>query len=112
MKRHFNQLIQEIEYEGEKFIPMVKIAALAFNYNEQTVLKNAKFWINKSYDCSAWHIFDLYQLDTNIKKGLLQIWDDYTISTYIEINHKTHLGYFCNQVKVFQLLTKWGFITS
>jgi hypothetical protein len=40
--RPFDELIKEIEFDGEKFIPAQKIAALCFNYNEKAVKNKAK----------------------------------------------------------------------
>lgn len=43
--RPFDDLIKEIEFEGERFIPAQKIAALCFNYNEKAVKNKAKMWV-------------------------------------------------------------------
>ena len=55
--RPFDDLIKEIEFDGEKFIPAQKIAALCFNYNEKAVKNKAEMWVNNSYDYNMWYVF-------------------------------------------------------
>ena len=112
-KRPFEDLINVIEFNGEKFIPAKKIAALCFNYNEKTVECEAKMWVNDSYDCRMW-----YSFETNILRPIkhecsIGISRDFDISIYnkngeIKLNARPA----SNQVEIFKNLIKWGFIST
>lgn len=112
--RPFDDLIKEIEFDGEKFIPAQKIAALCFNYKDNAVKQNPKMWVNASYDYSMW-----YQFETNIMKPLkhecsIGISRNFDITTYFKIGAeeaKKNIGMPAyNQVEIMKNLIKWGFI--
>lgn len=109
--RHFEDLIKEIEVDGKKFIPMVEIAQLCFNYNEDAVRNDATMFVNSGYDFAA-----KYRFVTKIAGGctcLVLIFRDFTIWTDIQVNKnpkEASVRPAANQVKIFFLLLKWGFI--
>ena len=106
--REFDDLIKEIEVNGEKFIPVIKIAALAFNYNENAVQKKSKSWVNDSYDCACWHTFEPKIIEGH--KCMLHIWRDFCIGNYHVIGETKTEFPSSNQVKIFKLLQEWNFI--
>ncbi|MFA7307609.1 MAG: hypothetical protein WC026_13155 [Hyphomicrobium sp.] len=114
--RPFDDLIKEIEFEGEKFIPSAKIAALCFNYNEKAVKYKAKFWINNSYDYMLWYNFETKILAPKKMSCYIGIDRSFNISMDFIIDGKkpmTNTGTpVYNQIKIVKLLIKWGFIAK
>lgn len=112
--RNFVDLINEIEIDGEKFIPIQKIAALAFNYNDNCVKNNFNVWINNSYDFAIYYTFETNILKPKKHLCKVMIFRNYDICTYIEIDNKkseSNIGIpACNQIEIFNNLRKWNFI--
>jgi hypothetical protein len=114
--RPFTDLIQEIEVDGQKFIPAAKIAALCYNYNEKTVKNKVRMWINESYDCALWYNFETKILAPKKHHCYFSISRNFDITTYMTIDNeslKSNVGMpASNQVKIVQLLIKWGFVPA
>ncbi len=111
--RPFEDLIKEIEVDGEKFIPAQKIAALCFNYSGQTVQHKAQMWVNSSYDCAMWYLFETKILQPKKHLCSVGIYRSFDIRTYHEFDDsKQKSGAMppCNQVEIVKLLIKWGFV--
>ena len=112
--RPFEDLIKEIEFEGEKFVPAQKIAALCFNYNEKTVKNKAQMWVNSTYDCRMWYLFETNILKPKKHQCSIGISRNFDISTYHRIGEeepKSNVGMPpSNQVEIVKNLIKWGFI--
>lgn len=108
--RPFNDLINEIEVDGERFIPAQKIAALCYNYNEEAVKSNVEMWVNDSYDCAMWYVFE----SPFKKRWSIGIYRNYDIRIYYKIPgvESSNAGMpACNQVEIITNLMRWGFIT-
>lgn len=112
--RPFGDLINEIEFEGEKFMPAAKIAALCFNYNDKTVNNKAMCWINDCYDYMMWYNFETNILSPKTHHCYIGIDRDYNIKMNMRIDNKdadSNIGMpVCNQIEIVKLLMKWGFI--
>lgn len=112
--RPFEDLIMEIEFDGEKFIPAQKIAALCFNYNEKTVKNKAKMWVNNSYDYTMWYVFQTNILKPKKHQCSIGIGRDFDIRTYHIIGDeepKSNVGMPpSNQVEIVKNLIRWGFV--
>lgn len=113
--RPFEDLINEIEFDGEKFIPIEKIVALAFNYNENAVKYEAKMWINHSYDYAAHYMFETKILEPKSHKCSVVIFKNFDIWIYhkIDNNESNNTGIpASNQVEIVKNIIKWGFIKN
>ncbi len=111
--RPFTDLIVEIEFEGEKFIPAAKIAELCFNYNEKTVAREAQMWVNEGYDCAMWYKFKTGMAGGEhlCSMGINRSFDIRTYHKFGKEAEQNSVGWApCNQVEIFKLLLKWGFI--
>jgi hypothetical protein len=109
--RPFDDLIKEIEFEGEKFIPAEKIAALCFNYNEKAVKNKAKMWVNNSYDYTMWYVFQTNILKPNKHQCSIGISRNFDVSIYHKIGDKSNIGMPpSNQVETVKNLIRWGFV--
>jgi hypothetical protein len=112
--RPFTDLIKEIEFEGKKFIPAQKIAALCFNYNEKAVKNKCQMWVNESYDCRMWYLFQTNILKPKKHQCSIGISRNFDISTYHRIGDeepKSNVGMPpSNQVDIVKNLMRWGFI--
>lgn len=104
--RPFSDLIEEIEIDGERFIPITKIAKLAFNDHNPEKPNNIKIWINKDYDGRAWYISKLM---TDIDR-LISIDQNFDVRKYYETQKKTYEQAPANQMQIFRELVKWGFL--
>lgn len=112
--RPFDDLIKQIEFEGEKFIPAQKIAALCFNYNEEVVNNKAKMWVNNSYDYTMWYVFQTNILKPKKHQCSIGISRNFDVSTYHRIGDeepKSNVGMSpSNQVEIVKNLIRWGFV--
>lgn len=112
--RPYSDLIKEIEYNGERFIPAQKIAALAFGYDEAVVENNAKMWRNDTYDFCTWYQFDTTLLMPMTHRCSLGISINLDITLYQVFgdNRSTNTHSFppVNQAEIFKNLISWGFI--
>ena len=112
--RPFDDLIEEIEFDGEKFIPAQKIAALCFNYNEKAVKNKAKMWVNNSYDYTMWYVFQTNILKPKKHQCSIGISRNFDVSTYHRIGDeepKSNVGMPpSNQVEIVKNLIRWGFV--
>lgn len=111
--RAFEDLIKEIEFEGDKFIPAQKIASLCFNYNDKAVKRKARMWVNDGYDYMMWYNFETTILKPKSHKcavGISRLFDIRTYH-YIDDCKDSNVGHpACNQVEIVKCLVKWGFI--
>jgi len=110
--RPFEDLIEVIECNGEVLIPAEKIAQLCFNYNEKTVRKEYRMWVNDSYDHTMWYSFETDILKP--RKHLCSIGIDrfFNVKTYHKIEgvKSSNCGMpASNQVEIVGLLARWGF---
>jgi hypothetical protein len=103
MKRPFEDLILEIEYDGIKIVPIKEIAKLATNVNEEKIKHEAKYWINDGYDYGCWYRFYFEYFDDRI---LIGISHTFNVSKRIG-NNVVDVS---NQVKIFKFLTELNFI--
>ena len=110
--RPLDDLISEIEIDGEKFIPMHRIAALCFNYNVDTVKNEAKMFINDGYDYNLWYSFETNILLPKKHTCYISVSRTYDIRIYHEIDgiKSDTADSHSNQVKVIKYLRNWGFI--
>ena len=110
--RPFTDLITEIEIDNEVFVPIQKIAALCFNYNEEVVKNKAKMWVNESYDMRAWFTFETNILKPKNHQCSVAIDRNFDITIYHKVNQESsNTGMSpSNQVGIFKNLIKWGFI--
>ena len=108
--RAFEDLIKEIEYENEKFVPIYEIVYLCFNFNEEAVKNNHKMWINDYYDNCLWYCFE-QPFDGRIIQRMIKITKDFSIYKYTKIGdiEETYQGV-SNQLEIFRKLKKWDFI--
>lgn len=83
--RPFDDLIREIEFNGERFIPAQRIAALCFNYNEDSVKNCAEMWINNGYDHKMWYVFQTNILKPKRHECSMSISRLFNISIYHKI---------------------------
>ena len=113
--RPFEDLIREIDFNGERFIPAQRIASLCFNYNEDTVKNCAKMWINNGYDYKMWYVFQTDILKPKRHECTVGVSRFFDISIYHKIGDvepKSNVGMPpSNQVELVKNLIKWGFIT-
>jgi hypothetical protein len=109
--RPFEDLIKEITIDGETFIPLKKIAMLACNYNDETVCNKFGLGYN-SYYGECWCRFNTNLLKPRAHQYYVNVLGHYNISKHMIIDDKaiTHREAINNQVEIFKLLTKWGFI--
>ena len=113
MKRDFEYLTREIEFEGKNIIPIQEIAKLAFNYNAETVEINFKKWVNNIYDRCAWYTFETNIFKPKKHECLIYIDRSFNIGMNFKIDGygKDNIGMpVHNQVKIFRLLQKLEFI--
>jgi hypothetical protein len=112
--RPFDELIKEIEFEGEKFIPAQKIAALCFNYNEKTVKNKAKMWVNNLYDYTMWYVFQTNILKPKKHQCSIGISRNFDVIVYQRIGDeepKSNVGMPpSNQAEIVKNLIRWGFV--
>lgn len=104
--RPFSDLIKEIEIDGERFIPIAKIAKLAFNDHNPENPKDMKTWINMPYDERAWYRSELM---TDLDR-LISIDQNFDVRKYYETQKKTYEQAPSNQMQIFRNLVKWGFL--
>lgn len=120
MKEHqkplltFADLIEEIEVKGERFIPIERLAMLAFNYNLETVQNNAMSWVNRQYENAAHYAFETKILLPRKHKVSMVVWPSFDIWCYHDIEgveRQSNSGMPpCNQIEIARCLAKWGFI--
>jgi hypothetical protein len=111
--RPFEDLIKEIEVDGEKFVPAAKIAALCFNYNDEAVKKKSKCWINNSYDYMLWYNFETNILKTKKHHCYIGIDRNYNVKMNMKIDNvePNNIGMpVSNQIEIVKLLMKCGFV--
>jgi hypothetical protein len=112
--RPFDDLIKEIEFDGKKFIPAQKIAALCFNYNDKVVKNKVKMWINDSYDYSMWYVFQTTILKPTKHECSIGISRNFDITIYHKVEFEksnSNVGMpSSNQVEIVKNLIHWGFI--
>jgi hypothetical protein len=113
VSRPFDDLIKEIEVDGEKFVPAAKIAALCFNYNDKAVKKKSKCWINNSYDYMLWYNFETNILKPKKHHCYIGIDRNYNVKMNMKIDdvEPNNIGMpVSNQIEIVKLLMKWGFV--
>lgn len=112
--RPFDDLIKEINFDGEKFIPAQKIASLCFNYTNGVVKNKSKMWVNNSYDYCVWYVFETNILKPKKHQCSISISRLFDVATYHIIDGKessSNVGIpASNQVEVVKRLIKWGFV--
>lgn len=110
-KRPFKQLEDIIKVDNETFVPLQKLAALAFNYNDQATKKEPQSWVNNAYDYKAWHTFNCpivhpddrysFYIDRHFNTGIYFNLDG--------IKSQQALPSY-NQVEILRCLQKWDFL--
>lgn len=101
--RKFEELIQEIEHDWERFVPIEEIAKLAF-FREISKEFSPKSWVNDQENNVTMEFYrsfgnKTYTLTTTI-------WEDGNIRISIDNN----LYVPGNQVQIVKNLIKWGFV--
>lgn len=119
--RAFEDLINEIEVNGERFVPIERIAALAFNYPEKTVRIKAFSGVNSGYDRMAKIVFETRILSPQRNVCLLTISRNFNIAIYMEVAEQGEKAVFgsksigmpaANQLEIFRKLKEWRFINK
>ncbi len=110
--RPYTDLIKEIEFNNQKFVPLKMIAYIATGYPaHENIIKHSEFDIIKQSDSHMQFEFHIKNNDN--------YWHEYTMTI---LNH--NLDIMCSvksgndyvsvriydQVAIFKLLTQWGFI--
>lgn len=102
--RPFEDLIKEIEIDGERFVPIVKIGELAFGFSEIDKRFSPNFWINDQEPNGTMEFYQSFGNKTYTLK--VTIWEDGNVR--ISIGNNLHIP--SNQVQIVKNLIKWGFI--
>lgn len=111
--RPFEDLIKPIEVDGNTFVPAARIAIEAFNYSKTIIHYKSGRWINGGYDNLLWYTFETNIMKPKSHVCSLSISRGYDIAIYHTIGgvEGRNTGIPANnQVKIFRLLEKWGFI--
>lgn len=96
--RPFEDLIKPIEYDGETFIPIERIAELAIPRTmKDIVIRKGRGWRAINFSCKHSGI------KFNVSLG-----KNFNVIIYNYSNFKDEKIY--NQVKIVKSLIKWGFI--
>ena len=108
MNRPFTDLIKEIEVNGEKFVPIVKLAAFAFALTEQPTELSS--FLDGQRSC--WHTFAAPQFSQPRAIQVRRNFDIicYRVITGINITNSDGVLPTGHQVKLFNLLKEWNFI--
>jgi len=109
--RPFDDLATMITHKGEKFVPIQKLASLAFNYNDETTSKDAQSWVNDQYDLRAWHTFNC-QICHADDRYSFYIERDFSCGIYLNLfleKSKNALPAY-NQVDIIKRLKEWRFL--
>lgn len=110
--REYTDLIKYIQVDNSMFVPIHRIAELAFNYSSDMITNDIV-----SIGCSSTYrtatiIFNHIIGQKDIK-CILTIRDNYDISKNFNIrgqDRSDHPYAVSNQVEIFKLLKEWGFI--
>ncbi len=104
--RAYTELITEITIDGETFIPIKKIAALAFGYRIECI----DYQLSTSHNTYFEEVHLLFSSRNGVDCRLhidkeLNLRRSFIVGTALGLREPV-LG----QVEIFKLLTKWGFI--
>ncbi len=105
--RPYTDLIQEITIDGETFVPIKKIAALAFGYKEECIYYKYSTYHNSYFN----EVHCLFSTRNGIDCQLhIDKWFDISRHFIMPDKSITLRQQIQNQVQIFKLLQKWGFI--
>ncbi len=113
MNRPYTDLIKEIEYQGEAFVPIKAIAKLAFGnyYTKYIDVKYSQFDILKHADQSVSYEFHFKPDDGGLWcENIIKIDKNINIDCFGKQFSQNYRVSVADQVQIFKLLTQWGFI--
>ncbi len=106
MRLH-SQLIEQIEHKGYKFVPIYKLAELAFNYKPEVIQKEIK-----SIGVSHFKSCSLYFYTEIAKRTLCSLTINHNFDMYKTFkipNHDERSTHVSNQAQIYNLLREWEF---